>query len=57
MSIKSMLAIPFAKQVRKQVYKWANNPHKTQERVFEKLIKTATASSGIASAKSFKLTV
>ncbi|MGG8495374.1 GH3 auxin-responsive promoter family protein [Tenacibaculum sp. TC6] len=38
MSIKSLLAIPFAKQVKKQVYKWANNPHKTQKKVFEYLV-------------------
>ena len=38
MSIKSKLAIPFAKQVRKRVYKWANNPHKTQKKVFEYLV-------------------
>ncbi|CAM1334590.1 GH3 auxin-responsive promoter family protein [Tenacibaculum aestuariivivum] len=38
MSIKSILAIPFAKQVQKQVYKWANAPHKTQEKVFQYLI-------------------
>jgi hypothetical protein len=41
MSIKSVFAIPFAKQVRKRVYKWANNPHKTQEKVFKKLILSA----------------
>ena len=39
MSIKSFFAIPFAKSVRKSVYKWANNPHKTQEKVFQYLIK------------------
>ena len=38
MSIKSVFAIPFAKQVRKRIYKWANNPHQTQEKVFQKLI-------------------
>lgn len=38
MSIKSVFAIPFAKQVTKRVFKWANNPHKTQEKVFQKLI-------------------
>jgi phenylacetate-coenzyme A ligase PaaK-like adenylate-forming protein len=42
MSIKSIFAIPFAKQVRKRVYKWANNPHKTQDKVFKKLIKKAS---------------
>jgi hypothetical protein len=41
MSIKSTFAIPFAKQVRKQVYRWANNPHKTQEKVFKYLISRA----------------
>ncbi len=41
MSIKSVFAIPFAKQVRKRVYKWVNNPHKTQEKVFKKLISSA----------------
>ncbi|WP_369048447.1 GH3 auxin-responsive promoter family protein [Tenacibaculum sp. UWU-22] len=41
MSIKSTLAIPFAKIIQKQVYKWANAPHKTQQRVFKKLIATA----------------
>ena len=38
MSIKSVFAIPFAKLVRRKVYKWANNPHKTQEKVLKKLI-------------------
>ena len=41
MSIKSVFAIPFAKQVRKRVYKWANNPIKTQDKVFKKLISQA----------------
>ena len=41
MSIKSTFAIPFAKQVKKRVYKWANNPHKTQDKVFKSLIKKA----------------
>ncbi|MFV0248644.1 MAG: GH3 auxin-responsive promoter family protein [Tenacibaculum sp.] len=38
MSIKSLLAIPFAKQVKKQVYKWAYKPHETQKRIFNYLI-------------------
>ncbi|MFT5761422.1 MAG: phenylacetate-coenzyme A ligase PaaK-like adenylate-forming protein [Polaribacter sp.] len=38
MSLKSVFAIPFAKQAIKKVYKWANNPHKTQEKVFKELI-------------------
>ncbi len=41
MSIKSVFAIPFAKQVTKRVLKWANNPHETQEKVFRKLISKA----------------
>jgi phenylacetate-coenzyme A ligase PaaK-like adenylate-forming protein len=41
MSIKSVFAIPFAKQVKKRVYKWAFQPHKTQEKVFKKLISKA----------------
>ncbi len=41
MSIKSVFAVPFAKQVRKRVYKWAFQPHKTQEKVFKKLISKA----------------
>ena len=38
MSIKSFFAIPFAKNATKKVKKWANNPLKTQEKVFHKLI-------------------
>ncbi|MDO6802558.1 GH3 auxin-responsive promoter family protein [Wenyingzhuangia sp. 1_MG-2023] len=41
MSIKSKIALPFAKIVCKQVYKWANKPVETQEEVFQYLIKTA----------------
>ena len=41
MSIKSVFAIPFAKQVVKRVSKWASNPHKTQDKVFKKLITSA----------------
>ena len=41
MSIKSVFAIPFAKIATKRVLKWANNPHKTQEKVFKKLISKA----------------
>ena len=40
-SIKSLLAIPFAKRVRKSVLKWVNNPIETQEKVFQKLINDA----------------
>ncbi len=42
MSIKSILAIPFAKRAKKQVYKWANNPLKTQEKVFQYLVSEGT---------------
>ena len=38
MSIKSIFAIPFAKFATKQVWRWANNPIKTQEKVFKNLI-------------------
>jgi phenylacetate-coenzyme A ligase PaaK-like adenylate-forming protein len=38
MSIKSFFAIPFAKIATIKVHKWANNPHKTQEKVFKNLI-------------------
>ena len=41
MSIKSILAKPFAKRVFKKVQKWANNPIETQEKVFQELIKEA----------------
>lgn len=41
MNIKSILAIPFAKRISKRVYNWANNPIKTQEKVFQKLISNA----------------
>ena len=38
MSIKSTLAIPFAKNAQKKVYKWAYEPHKTQQKIFKELI-------------------
>lgn len=41
MSLKSTLAIPFAKKAQKKVHKWAYNPHKTQQKVFKELIKKA----------------
>ena len=41
MSIKSVFAIPFAKIATKRVFKWANNPHKTQDKVFKNLISKA----------------
>ncbi len=41
MSLKSLLAIPFAKLAKKNIDKWALNPVKTQERVFKSLLKGA----------------
>jgi hypothetical protein len=41
MSIKSILAKPFAKYVARKVEKWASHPVETQERVFLDLIKKA----------------
>ena len=41
MSVKSVFAVPFAKQVRRRVYKWAYQPHRTQEKVFKKIIAKA----------------
>ena len=38
MSIKSLLAIPFAKLATYQVKKWAKKPHETQDKVFKNLI-------------------
>ncbi|MDN3664933.1 GH3 auxin-responsive promoter family protein [Algibacter miyuki] len=41
MSIKSILAKPFAKKVYKSIQKWANNPVETQEKIFQSLIASA----------------
>ena len=41
MSLKSVFAVVFAKLVRKQVYRWANQPIKTQQKIFEQLISQA----------------
>ncbi|AUC16904.1 hypothetical protein BTO06_17900 [Tenacibaculum sp. SZ-18] len=38
MSLKSFLAIPFAKRAVKSVRKWANKPLETQEKVFQNLV-------------------
>jgi len=38
MSIKSFFAIPFAKIATRKVLKWAEKPHKTQEKVFKHLL-------------------
>lgn len=43
LSIKSALAKPFAKRVYKKIQKWAKNPEKTQEKVFQDLISNATS--------------
>ena len=40
-SIKSVLALIFAKHIQKKVYKWANNPVKAQEKTFQNLIQNA----------------
>ncbi|MCO6495121.1 MAG: GH3 auxin-responsive promoter family protein [Bacteroidetes bacterium] len=39
MSIKKILSKPFAKIIVKGIKKWSNNPERTQEIVFQKLIK------------------
>lgn len=39
--IKSILAIPYAKRITKRIYKWANNPEKTQQKVMMNLISKA----------------
>ena len=41
MSLKSFLAIPFAKLAKNNIDKWALNPIKTQEKVFKSLLKGA----------------
>ena len=41
MSIKSIFAVPIAKRIRKRIYKWADEPEKTQQKVFKKLITQA----------------
>jgi phenylacetate-coenzyme A ligase PaaK-like adenylate-forming protein len=43
MSIKSLLAIPFAKFETKKVRKWAENPIETQDKVFKNLIDKASS--------------
>jgi len=42
MSLKSLLAKPFAAKIYKKVQKWANNPIETQEKVFQNLISEAS---------------
>jgi len=41
MSIKSFAAKIFASYIRKKIDKWASNPHETQDKVFQELIKKA----------------
>ena len=43
MSLKSIAAKIFAKNIAKKTAKWVNNPIETQEKVFKQLIKTAAA--------------
>ncbi len=38
LSLKSVLAKPFARRIYKNIQKWSNNPVETQEKVFQKLI-------------------
>lgn len=45
MSIKSFAAKIFAAYIRKQIDKWAANPHRTQQKVFRDLIEKATETS------------
>jgi len=40
-SLKSVLAKPFAKRIYKKVQKWANNPIETQHKVFHELVAEA----------------
>ena len=42
LSIKSALALPFAKQIKKSILRWANDPIETQKSVFQNLISEAT---------------
>ena len=42
MSLKALLAKPFASYIKFKVNKWANNPLQTQETVFKSLIKEAS---------------
>ena len=37
LSLKSVLAKPFAKKVKRSILKWANKPIETQEKVFQDL--------------------
>ena len=41
LSIKSALAKPFAKEIKRQILKWANRPIETQQKVFKNLIRKA----------------
>tara|TARA_B100000929_G_scaffold290843_1_gene286190 strand:+ start:2119 stop:3612 length:1494 start_codon:yes stop_codon:yes gene_type:complete len=41
MSIKSFSAKIFASRIRKKINRWASNPHETQTKVFQELIKKA----------------
>ncbi len=43
LSIKSVLAKPFAQIIFKRTQKWANNPIETQEKLFQNIISTAAS--------------
>jgi len=45
MSIKSIFAVPIAKRIQRRIYNWANQPEKTQQKVFKKLIRQAKKTS------------
>ena len=42
MSLKSLLAKPFARYIERKINRWARNPIETQEKVFKKLISNAS---------------
>jgi len=45
MGVKSIFAVPIARQIQKRIYKWASQPDKTQKKVFKKLITQAKKTS------------
>jgi chromosome condensin MukBEF MukE localization factor len=47
MSVKSIIAKQFAKYIYRKTQRWANNPVKTQKKVFQKLIAEAKETSSL----------
>ena len=45
MTLKSKLAMLFAKKIHRKTQKWVNNPMETQQKVFESLMKLASETS------------